>query len=236
MINGKTISLSEIMWRILKNPLLEGITYEQAAELTLEFIKLIGAPLSFIDDVKTLEVVDHKVQIPKNTITVNGIKYIGEDIKDNKCIALRYATDVYHNALGEDNNCSEFTYVLQNCTITTSFKKGFIDISYKAIATDKDDFPMVPDNESFKMGLEYYILNRFVEPLWLMGKITDKVFEYIQQQRYFYSGQADSALRVQGVDHWESVMNGINRLIVPTTAHENFFKRYGSKEKIRKYN
>ena len=40
--------------------------------------------------------------------------------------------------------------------------------------------------QKVQLALEYYILSRYLEPLWMMGKITDKAFEYVQQKRYFY--------------------------------------------------
>ena len=83
--------------------------------------------------------------------------------------------------------------------------------------------------------MEYYILSRYLEPLWLMGKISDKAFEYIQQKRYFYTPSAFTAMQMPGVDKMETVMNGINRLIINTTAHKTFFKNYGEKEKLRQH-
>lgn len=232
MINGKTVSLGSILWRIMKNPLVENVTYEQVAEYTLEFIKLVGAPLAFIDEVKRLELKEYKALLPNNMVNIKGVRYLGTDLNAVDSIAMRYATDIFHKApLNE--NYSEFTYVVQSCVMTTSMKEGYVDIAYQAIAVDEDEFPLVPDNESFKMGLEYYILDRVTEPLWMMGKIPDKVFSYIQQQRYFYTGQASSALILQGTDQLESVMNGINRLITNTTAHETFFKNYGEKERFK---
>jgi hypothetical protein len=46
---------------------------------------------------------------------------------------------------------------------------------------------MIPDNQKVQLGMEYYILSRYLEPIWLMGKITDKAFEYIQQKRYLHA-------------------------------------------------
>ena len=85
------------------------------------------------------------------------------------------------------------------------------------------------------LAAEYYVLSRYLEPLWLMGKISDKAFEYIQQKRYFYTPSAFTAMQMPGVDKLETVMNGINRLIINTTAHKTFFKNYGEKEKLRQH-
>ena len=130
---------------------------------------------------------------------------------------------------------NEFTYKLQNGIIFTSMEHGNIEISYEAIATDEDGYPLIPDNQKVELGMEYYIMSRYLEPLYLVGKITDKAFEYIQQKRYFYMPSAYTSLQMPSVDKMTTVMNGLNRLIINDTAHQNFFKKFGEKEVIRKF-
>lgn len=226
MHNGKTISLGNIIWRVLKNPLCNELSYEQAAEFTLEYTRLLGAPFSFSDETKEVEINDHKGALPENLVELRGVRS-GE-------VALRYATNLYHTSK-EDSCDTENTYIIQNCVIITSFNEGKVEVSYKAIPTDDKGYPLVPDNESFKTGLEYFIIHRHLEALWSMGKITDKVFQYYEQKRHFYSGQASNSLKLAGIDHLESAMNAINRLIVQTHPHNNFYKNFGEAEIIKKY-
>lgn len=223
MINGKYISLGELLWKLMRNPLLEDLDYEEAAFHTIGVLKLIGAPLLFEDVVEKLTVVNHKAYIPENVLTVKGVRSNG--------VPLRYATDVYHT-VGEE--CpKEMTYVLQNCVLITSFSSGELEISYKAIVTDEQGYPMIPDNESVKRAIEYEIQMQYLESFWAMGKVTDKFFQYIQQQRDWYVGQATNSGVLQGVDQLESVMNGLNRLIINDQAFTNFYKHFGNKERIK---
>lgn len=237
-VTGKQVSMGEIMWRVMNNPIATELTFDQAAEYALEFIKLMNAPLTLSDNVKKIEIQDYKGYLPQNIVDIKGIKWLGED----GCSlphAMRYATDIYH-VQQEDNepkDCyDEYTYIVQNCVIQTNRKKGFIDIAYKELPIDEDGFPLIPDNESFKQGLYYYILCKYLEILWTMGKITDKVFDYYQQQRYFYFGQAENSVKIRGIDHLESIMNSVNRIIVSTTLHDKFYQSMGQKERIKKFN
>lgn len=234
MINGLQISLGNIIWKVMRNPLALELTYEQAAEFALEFIRLVGTPLIYIDEIKKLEIKNYKTSIPTNIINVRGIRYLGiDDCQDP--IAMRYATDLYHGSQDNNDYPTEYTYTLQNCVITTSQKEGFIEISYKALSVDEHGYPLVPDNESFKYGLEYFILHRYVEPLWMMDKIQDKVFQYLSQQRDWYLGQADTSTKIQGMDQLESMMNGLNRIIIQDQSYDTFYKNFGQKEYTKKY-
>jgi len=114
-------------------------------------------------------------------------------------------------------------------------KDGCVEMAYKGLSIDEDGFPLIPDNEKVAIAMEYYILSRYLEPLWLMGKITDKAFNYIEQKRYFYMPSAFTALQMPNYDGMESMCNAINRLVVSPSAHANFYKKLGEKERIRKY-
>lgn len=254
MVNGNYVSLANVMWKVMKHGLCQELTYEEAAEYALECLKLLGAPSAYENKLYSAELVNYKASIPCDILVVNGVRYL--DSKDaqehnhSRFIAMREATNIYHfdrNEHEQDQNRdtdfdlranhrnSEFTYKLQNGVIFTSMRDGCVEIAYKGLTTDEDGFPMIPDNEKVSLALEYYILSRYLEPMWLAGKITDKAFEYIQQKRYFYVPSAFTALQMPGIDMLESTMNSINRLVLSSTAHENFYKKAGEQERIRKF-
>jgi hypothetical protein len=252
MFNGQYVSLGVILWKIMKHPLCEQLTYEEAAEYSMEFLKLLGAPAAQENKLYKAELVNYKAAIPCDILKVDGVRYLDssdpETASASRFIAMREATNIYHFDPLEHGNeqdtefdlrgnhrRSEFTYKLQNGVIFTSMRDGCIEMAYKGIATDEDGFPLIPDNEKVSLAMEYYILSRYLEPIWLAGKITDKAFEYIQQKRYFYMPSAYTALQMPNADLLESTMNGINRLILSTTMHEKFYKKMGEEERLRKF-
>ena len=250
MTNGNYISLGRIMWKILKNPLASELTYEECAEYALEFIKLLGAPTAYETKTFSTDLVSYKAELPCDIIKIDGVRYLdsNNDGQKGSFIAMREATNTYHIDPAEHQNeqdtefdlrgnhrRSEFTYKIQKGIIFTSMREGCIEIAYKGLMLDEDGYPLIPDNETVMIGMEYYVLNRYLEPLWMMGKVTDKAFDYIQQKRYFYMPSAYTALQMPNEDMMESMMNSINKLIINTTAHQNFFKKMGEKERIRKF-
>lgn len=225
MYSGKNISIQEILWKVLKHPLCQDLTLEQASEYTIEILKLIGAPLTFIDKIESLELIDYKTALPNDLLELKGVRC------DN--IPLRYASDIYH--VDTDKCTTEYTYIVQNCVLIASLEKGCIEISYKALPIDNDGFPMIPDNESYRMAIEYYILFRYLEALWSIGKITDKVFQYYQQKKDWYVGQASSALTIANKDHLQTIFNSINRMLIDPNAYNTFYRNLGQPERIKKH-
>jgi len=252
MNTGNTVSLGAVIWKVMKHGLCSELTYEDAAEYALEFLKLLGAPCAYENKLYTTELVNHKAAIPCDILKIDGVRYLDssdpETASTTRFIAMREATNLYHfneeEHLSEqdtefdlrgNHRRSEFTYKVQNGVIFTSMRNGCIEMAYKGLMLDEDGFPLIPSNEKVLIAMEYYILSRYLEPLWLMGKITDKAFEYIQQKRYFYTPSAFTALQMPNEDMLESTMNGINRLILSTTMHEKFYKKLGEEERLRKF-
>ena len=234
MVTGKTCSVGTILWKVLKQPIVQDLKYEDAAEYAIEYLRLIGAALSFEDKVESIKLNNYKGLLPNNLINIRGIQY--SECECEGGIAMRYASDIYHTNLGKD--CvggQEYTYITQNNIITTSMKDGWINLSYSALATDEFGYPLIPDNESFKVALEYYIIHRTLEGLWSMGKITDKVFQYYEQKRHYYSAQATNSMTIKNMDQMETMFNAINRLIIDVNPQETFYKNFGVKEIIKKH-
>lgn len=243
MYTGQTISLKEIMWKVMRNPLVsEMITYEDAGEFALEAIRLLGAPLALIDKTsKHITVEAHKAALPENIIQLKGIRKIqNKDDYEDCPIPLTYSTNTFHSSENcelKDIECpEEYTYTVNKGIVFSSFSEGYIQVAYKTLPLDDEGFPLVQDDQDTKLAIEYYILYRFLEPLWLIGKITDKAFAYINQKKCWYMSAASTSLKIQSMDHVEAIMNVVNRLIINTNAHKNSFKGAGTKERFQRYN
>jgi hypothetical protein len=234
MMTGRTVSIGNILWKVLKQPIVQDLKYEDAAEYAIEYLRLIGASLVFEDKVERIKLNNYKGLLPVNLINIKGVAY-----SDSECeggVAMRYASNIYHTDIQNNRDCDVFqehTYITQNNVITTSMKDGWVNISYSALATDEFGYPLIPDNESFKVALEYYIIHRTLEGLWSMGKITDKVFQYYEQKRHYYSAQATNSMIIKNMDQMETMMNSINRMILDVNPQETFYKNFGIKEVIK---
>lgn len=238
MYNGKVKSLKTILWKVMNNPLAVELSYDLAAEYALEGIKLIGAPLSLVNRVSNpIKLESHKAALPLDMVELKQVRYFFNIDDDDSCkIAMTLATDTFHNSIiCEENDGCEFTYVAEEGIIKTSLLDGYVQVAYRALPIDENGFPLIPDNQKVLLAIEYYILFRFLEPLWMIGKITDKAFSYIDQKKCFYLPSASNDMKIQNYDHVEAIMNGINRIITQPSAHSNFFKGTGEKERLRRY-
>lgn len=252
MYNGQKVSLDQILWKVIgRGGLYDDLNPEDAALYAMEALRMLGAPLIYTNKVTNppLSIVAHKAKLPSDLIEIRGVRLITNDDNFNDCpIALNYATDIYHDSpesCDSDESLEsnkhplpypkEYTYTTGGGVITTSFSEGKIQISYKSLDTCEDGYPTLPNDMDTLFAIEYHIRWRFLEPLWEVGKISDKAYNNVVQNRDWYMGAAQSGMQLAGIDQLESVMNAVNRLILPTGMHQVGFRRLGIKENIRKF-
>jgi len=245
MYNGKTISLKHILWKVLNHPLAAELSYDQAAEFAVEAIDLIGAPLGYIDKVSEplVQINKYKGAMPLDYVQIRGARRIQNlDNFNRHAIPLTHTTNLYNKSekcseqsIDDCETIQEFTFKVENGVMFTSFEEGQVEVAYKALPVDDDGYPLIADNPKYKLAIEYYILCRYIEPLYDIGKITDKAYNRICQNKDWYIAGAQSSMQLASIPHLESTMNAINRLIVNDQAYKNFYKFFGQQERIRKY-
>lgn len=229
MENGQTVSIGTILWKILRNPLAIDLTYEEAAGYTLEAIGLIGAPVTYDDDHCEVVITEHKGKLPNDIVYIKQVRNLATNS------GMRIATDTFHSSDNQTEGLSELTYEIKRGIIFTSFPTGCVELAYKRLPLDEYGYPLIANNEALKLAIEYYVLDRYLEPLYLIGKITDKAYNHISQKRHFYMPSAQNSLQMPSMDKMESMVNSIGRLIINDQAHENLFRLAGKKESIKKY-
>jgi hypothetical protein len=229
MERNNTVSLGRILWKVLNNPLASSLTYDEAAEYATEAIGLLGVPVLYDKVHAEVPINEHKGAIP------NDIVYI-EQVRDlSTGHGMRIATDTFHSSQNQPNNLVELTYEIKTGIIFTSFAQGCVEIAYKRLPVDEDGYPLIMNEDKLKLALEYYILHRYLEPFWMMGKITDKAFNHVSQERHYYMGAASSKLQMPSVDKMETLCNSLNRLLMSSTQHRDNFRMAGKKEVIKRH-
>lgn len=220
------ISIREILSRILRHPLLEDTTLEEALQYTLDFIHAVGIPYIYTDKETTLKIENYRALLPCDLIAINQVYH--EDSK--KCI--RSMTDTFIN---NNNDKGENTFKTQGTVIYTSFKEGTIKISYKAIPIDDEEIPMIPDNPIFLKALELYIKKERFTVLFDLGKININILQNTQQEYAFKVGQCISEFTIPSISEMESITRMFTTLVANTTHFDSGFKHLGNREYIRRH-
>ena len=226
------ISIKELLSRILRHPLLQDVTLEQAVQYTLDFIGIFGMPKLYQDKEEVIHIEDFRGVLPCDLISINQVK----ECKSEVC--MRSMTDTFmpkehYNKTVGYKVPQELTFKTQGQIIYTSFKEGDILVSYKSIPIDKDGYPLLIDNSVFLKTLEAYIKREVFTILFDMGKIQAPVLSNAQQNYMWLAGQLNSEFTIPSLSEMESLKRSWCTLVQRTTSFNDGFRNNGNQEYIK---
>lgn len=224
-------SIKLILDKILRHPLMQDITLETAVDYCIDFMRIVGTPSIFEEKTEIIRVKEYRAILPCDYYQVIQIREVGG-------AAFRYSTDSFHMSECKHDykrGVNDLTYKIQGNIIYTSIEDGDIEISYEAIATDEDGYPLIPDNSSFTRALELYIKKKQFTVLFDLGEISPAVLQNVQQEYAWAVGDCESEFNRLSIDKAESFFNSWRTLIIRDGEHRTGFKNNGSKERLKLY-
>lgn len=219
------INIRVILDDLTNHPLLRNISLERVVKHTIDFMKIMGCPNIFEEKTEILHIDNYRALLPCDYYSMTQVRY------NNYC--MRYSTDSFH--MSSNKLASDYTYKIQGGVIFTSLKEGDIEISYRAIKTDKDGYPLLPDNSEFTRALELYIKKEYFTVLFDLGKITPQVYQNTLQQYSFAAGACQNEFIRLSIDEMESLTNSWTSLIARANEYSRGFETNGLKERLKKH-
>ena len=223
-------SIKVILDKIMRHPLLQDLSIETVVDYSIDFMRIVGTPQMFENKVKKIIVENYRAPLPCDyyqTIQLrlldNSMNYLG---------SFRYTTDSFHMS-NIKPDYSDYTYKIQGNIIHTSIPNGVVELSYQAINTDGDGYPLIPDNSVFTRALEAYIKKQHFTILFDLGKINNQVLQQALQDYSWAVGSAESEFNRMSLDKAESFYNSWKTLIIRPSEHRSGFLHDGTQEKLK---
>lgn len=127
---------------------------------------------------------------------------------------------------------NELQYTTKPGYINTCMPRGFVKISYYAIYTDEDSMPMIPDLESYKEAIYWYVTMKLMYPKKLKGQISQGDYYDIRNSYNFYRKQAYAEAMMPTVDDLTTISNIYNKLYPEINDQDTFFSTSGDEQNI----
>ena len=122
-------------------------------------------------------------------------------------------------------------YFIKPGWLVVNRPKGFIKLSYKAIATDERGYPLIPDSASYREAIYWYVVMKLSFPKFMLGKLggrgvnsASNVYMYTQQQWAHYRNQAYAEAMMPTADDIRNIKHDWNKLVMDYDADTAFFK------------
>lgn len=139
-------------------------------------------------------------------------------------------TDIVQSKVNDSTRVKNYYKIVGNY-IQTSFESGYVKIHYYAVPTDKDGYPLIPDNENFKQGLEWHVIRRLIG-----SGYQHPVFNYqfANEQYEIYAGRGMGEVSYYSPEGAAKLNRSFIRLIPPYNYYEDFFTNSEQPERLNK--
>lgn len=247
MTNGKLISYKTVVENVMRNhPFTEShINDDLVLEWIGSFMQHTNSPVVYTDKIEYKEVESGRAKLPNDLHLLNTIGRISNcnnltinqmECGEGKVLPMRWTSDTFHTRYHNDDRDytrqdGTETYTVNSNYVFTSFSAGYVAISYKAIPTDSEGFPMIPGDEHWVKAVEYDIAYRIGYILWTQDKLKDKIFLLLERERDWYFAQAVNYSKIPSVDQMESLTNQNTKMVPRLDSHATFFANMQMPEK-----
>lgn len=234
MVNGKFVSVKMIADRLMQNPIMKDLNFEFIIDHTVECMRLVNMPPIYVSKLEKITINKHKGNIPIDLMYINQVY----DSSFGGLIPMNAGQDILHDHYsclpnGQKINEHGGTYTKNNSKIFTSFEIGEVTVEYKAIATDEDCFPLIPDNVKLIRAIEAYIRFRWYDILHDMGKVSGQILDKVETEYAFNIGQAQSDLIMPDESEMEALVNSITKILPSRYQMNDRMKYLGTRQFLK---
>jgi hypothetical protein len=248
-MNNEFISLKRVVEDVIQNhPFVDyEIDWAKIVGITARTLKLFGIPQYYINKKHIVDIEDHRGELPENYLyfdlfinckTKLPLKYTGDESLINlhgDCLNATQQCNcespvpsngsyTFKGHLPIFSSFCDSTFRINEHFIFTSFKEGQVAIYYRAIPVDDEGYPMIPDNEAFIRALELQIAKQIAYELWVMDKLSDKVYQEVKRNASWAKANAIGEHRIPDKDRLEYWLHSFRLTLIPNIHnHSNRF-------------
>lgn len=123
-------------------------------------------------------------------------------------------------------------YTIKPGFIMCNVPSGYLKLSYDAIPTDEEGYPLIPDLASFSEALYWYVTMKMKYPEYLNGRMNREIYYDIRRSWNFYRNQAYAEAMMPNEDGLESIKNNWNKIVPEFRDHGTFYSHTGERQII----
>lgn len=238
----KWTSVKEIIAKILSDSDIkdEAIRIQDIIVWCGEALRKIGGPQDFNNKIAgknnnpLLTITNYRAVLPCDCYKI--VQLGVSSLKTGPFKSARQATGSFdvirdNTNVGESNYGDDITYTVNSPYIDINFKNGYGLLSYKAIKTDEDGYPSIPDNEAVKEALYWYCETKGLYALYRRGKIRDSVYLNAKKEWARCCNNAyNNIIGPTNDDEMASIANVWLRMIPTISGHDTSLKYIGNRE------
>lgn len=117
-----------------------------------------------------------------------------------------------------------------------NIRDGYCKISYHAIYTDDEGMPLIPDLQSYREALIYWLGTKMLYSKWIKGEVNHTVYNQIKSSWNFYRKQAYAEAMMPNQDDMTNIKYTWHTLVPELDEEKTFFSTTGDRQEIYNQN
>lgn len=126
----------------------------------------------------------------------------------------------------------DLQYSIKPGYIMTNVPCGYLKLSYSAILTDEDGYPLIPDHVSYMEAIYWYIAQKIAFQKYIRGEWNERIYDKMRNSWNYYCKQAYAEAMLPNEDEMESIKNTWNTIHTEYNDHNSFYSHTGSRQHI----
>jgi hypothetical protein len=226
----KYTSIKEVISKVYRDlNITEERRWEDMIEWAAEALEQIGSFSQYVLKSEELTVYNNRASLPCDFYKIVQLAKGGQ--------ALTYLTgsfDTYYHTADSVNlgSTGEAGYTVNSAFFNFNFKEGKVFLSYLAVPTDKEGFPLIPDAISFKEAIVSYIVMKLKYSEYISGTYNPNQYRMLVQEWNHFCGQARGVANMPSLDEMESIKNQWIRLVPEMSRNQGLFNGLNSGERV----
>lgn len=241
-LTGKKVSVKNIIAKVFRDlDIREESDFINMIEWADEALAHIGV----FDQLETkywcTDIKFYKAELPCDMVYINSISVDGQNltVANNPYGVQHYDSYETHADSGLSVNIDKVknsayggfidfdkyynSFTIQNGYIKFAQKEGTLNISYQAIPSDEEGYPLIPDDVSFREAVYRYIVYKWMYPQVIKGKIDKAFLADAEQKWYWYCNQAGAKAMMPDITKLENIKRNFLKLKPDLRRFDNFF-------------
>jgi hypothetical protein len=230
---GNLVSIKMVADRLFQNPLMKDLNYEFIVDNAIEVLRILDAPAIYVTRREAINVVNFRALKPIDMIKIEGM---ARTDRGGRPETLQHSEDISQEFFHVGNKLpsrTDGTYSLNSKYVNVNFKKGTINVIYKAIATDEECYPLVLDNAILLRCIQSYIKWKWFDIMNDIDMVSSQKLSKAEIDYCFNVAQADANLKLPSIDEMESLTNMITQILPSRTEFSRRFEFLGAQEYTR---
>lgn len=209
-------------------------------EWSIEGFRLIGAFQQYVTKKACLKVCNYRVEIPCDMLDLVSIGYDGYQLSQGSTNRLPTPAPEYpapYSFLEQKMDNVAFkvgmkyrfpktgkSFIMENGWFKTDFKEGELDITYTAMETDDMGIPLIPDDESYREALFWFIAKKYFYAKSIKEDRYRWFYQDAEQKWQWYCNQAGAKAMMPTLHQLENIKRNFLSMLPDVNAYKTFFE------------